>query len=376
MTILDRYLLNKILVPFFYCVAGFLSVWLVWDLGVNLPDFISGHAGPWLIVRFYMLQIPSVLMLSVPVGLLLALLYTLTQMSRRNEIISMLCAGRSLERIFIPLVAVGLLLTGVLALLNHKLAPEAGYVRDAMKEEIKTGRKKIFGCSADYLYRNREDRRLWFLSIINRDSNEARRVEIIQQNESGVVSDKWYALHVFYVPETRTWVLNDARHVTVDEAGNQVTTETMPRLEITDWKETPWKIVSATMNPEYLGLADLSNYLKNNAEFPKSRLAPFVTHWHYRWALPWVCLVVVFIAGPLGVVIGRRGILGGVGAAITLFAGLIFSSSLFLALGKGDRIPPWVAAWAPFAMFLGIGAYLFWLKATGRELPKFRLPGF
>lgn len=376
MTILDRYLLNKILVPFFYCVAGFLSVWLVWDLGVNLPDFISGHAGPGLIVRFYLLQIPSVLMLSVPVGLLLALLYTLTQMSRRNEIISMLCAGRSLERIFIPLVAVGLLLTGVLALLNHKLAPEAGYVREAMKEEIKTGRKKSSGYAADYLYRNREDRRLWFLSHLNRDSNEAHRVEIIQQNEAGVVSDKWYALRVFYVPETRTWVLNDARHVTVDESGNQVTSETVPRLEITDWKETPWKIASATMNPEYLGLADLSNYLKNNAEFPKSRLAPFVTHWHYRWALPWVCLVVVFIAGPLGVVIGRRGILGGVGAAITLFAGLIFSSSLFLALGKGDRVPAWVAAWAPFAVFLGIGVYLFWLKATGRELPKFRLPGF
>lgn len=96
MTLLDSYLLRKILVPLVYCVAGFISVWLVWDLSSNLPDFLSGHATFAQLSRFYLLQLPSVLMLSIPVGLLLSLLYTLTQMSRRNEIISMLCAGRSL----------------------------------------------------------------------------------------------------------------------------------------------------------------------------------------------------------------------------------------------------------------------------------------
>jgi lipopolysaccharide export LptBFGC system permease protein LptF len=130
------------------------------------------------------------------------------------------------------------------------------------------------------------------------------------------------------------------------------------------------------MNPEFLGIPELTDYLRYNAEFPESRLAPFVTHWHYRWALPWVCLVVVFLAGPLGVVNGRRGIMGGVAGAITLFAGLIFSSSLFLALGKGDRIPAWTASWGPVAIFMAIGLWLFWLKSTGRELPRLRLPGF
>ena len=85
--------------------------------------------------------------------------------------------------------------------------------------------------------------------------------------------------------------------------------------------------------------------------------------------------MVIFIAGPMGVVSGRRGIMGGVAGAIGLFAGLIFSSSLFLALGKGDRIPGWLAAWAPILIFLGIGLWLFWIRATGREIPKLRLPG-
>lgn len=375
MTILDRYLLQKFLIPFSYCVAGFVSVWLVWDLSINLPDFLSGHATSGLILRFYLLQIPSVIVLSVPVGLLLALLYTLTQMSRRNEIISMLCAGRSLYRIFVPLVAVGLVMTGVLALCNRELAPQAGAVRDAMKEEIKSGNKKVAGSTWNLLFRNREDRRLWFLTHLNRDSNEAFRVEIIQQNEAGLVTEKWYGLNVSYVPETRTWILGSARHVKVDEAGNQVSSESSPRLEISGWNETPWKIASSTMNSEFMGVPELTDYLHHNAEFPRTRLAPFVTHWHYRWALPWVCLVVIFIAGSMGVVIGRRGIMGGVGAAIGLFAGLVFSSSLFIALGKGDRVPAWVAGWGPVLLFLIIGLWLFWIRATGREMPKFRLPG-
>lgn len=376
MTLLDSYLLRKILVPLVYCVAGFISVWLVWDLSSNLPDFLSGHATFAQLSRFYLLQLPSVLMLSIPVGLLLSLLYTLTQMSRRNEIISMLCAGRSLLRIFMPLIMLGLVATGLLAVLNHTMAPQAGALRDVMKEEIKSGKKHSRGMVSNHLYRNREDRRLWFFTHLDRENNTALRVEIIQQDESGIVKEKWYGEQASFSRGNATWVLQNARHVTVDGEGNLVTSESKPRLEIAGWHETPWKITSATMNPEFLGIPELADYLRYNAEFPEARLAPFVTHWHYRWALPWVCLVVVFLAGPLGVVNGRRGIMGGVAGAITLFAGLIFSSSLFLALGKGDRIPAWTASWGPIAIFMAIGIWLFWLKSTGRELPRLRLPGF
>lgn len=375
MMILDQYLLKKILLPFFYCVAGFISVWLIWDLSSNLPDFLSGHAAAGMVLRFYLLQIPSVLMLSIPVGLLLSVLYTLTQMSRRNEIISMLCAGKSLYRIFVPLFVLGLVMTGVLSVFNYRLSPQAGAVRESMKEEIKSGVRADKGL-VNHLFRNREDRRLWFLARLHPDTLRATRLEIIQQNESGVVTEKWYAVSALYIPETKTWVLQQARHVTVDESGNQVSTDASPRLELTGWSETPWKIASSSMNAEYLGVSELRDYLRYNAEFPPTRLAPYLTNLHYRWALPWVCLVVVFLAGPMGVVIGRRGILGGVGAAVGLFAGLIFSSSLFLALGKGNRIPAWIAGWGPILVFMIIGMYLLWVRATGRELPKLRLPGF
>jgi lipopolysaccharide export LptBFGC system permease protein LptF len=42
----------------------------------------------------------------------------------------------------------------------------------------------------------------------------------------------------------------------------------------------------------------------------------------------------------------------------------------FLALGKGNHVPPIVAAWTPNALLVGIGTFLLYLRATNREMPK------
>ncbi len=43
---------------------------------------------------FYLTQFPQILVICLPYSLLLALLYSLSRMSRSNEIISMLTAGQ------------------------------------------------------------------------------------------------------------------------------------------------------------------------------------------------------------------------------------------------------------------------------------------
>jgi lipopolysaccharide export system permease protein len=113
--------------------------------------------------------------------------------------------------------------------------------------------------------------------------------------------------------------------------------------------------------------------LRFNADFPATLLAPFRTHLHYRFALPWTCLVVVCIAAPLGIGYSRRGVLSSVAAAVFLVFSMNFLVHLFLALGEGDRVSPWVAAWMPNLLFAGIGLYLFYLRASNREAPGLHL---
>src|SRR5260221_13150494 len=88
--IFDRYLLKSFLVPFSYALFGMLGIWLVYDLGVNGPNFVDAHIPANLIALFYLVQSPFIIVNVLPLWCLLGLLYVLTRMSRRNGIISML----------------------------------------------------------------------------------------------------------------------------------------------------------------------------------------------------------------------------------------------------------------------------------------------
>jgi LPS export ABC transporter permease LptG len=373
MDLLDLYVLKKFLPPFLYSVVGFIAIWFVWDLSSNAPDFVQGHLSFSMLLHFYFTQIPEVMVLSLPVAILLALLYSFTQMSRHNEIISMLCSGRSLYRIAMPLVLLGLLLVAAVTYFNYQQAPQAKAIKDRLKEEIKSGVKSV-KILRNHLFRNRIDNRTWYLQSLDVTHQQGRQLQIVQQDVEGNIVEKWYIVDAFYDPEIHTWHFFQVNHVVVDTTGNVVSFDAAEQRDVDTWSESPWRIGSSAMDPNVLGVPELKEYLKYNSDFPKVRLAPFLTHLYYRWSLPWACLIVIFIATPLGVIYSRRSILGGISLAVGLFAALLFADNLFLALGQGSRCAPIIAAWGPNLLFLAIGCYIFWIKATGRELPKFKWP--
>jgi LPS export ABC transporter permease LptG len=368
MTILDRYVLKKFLVPFLYCFLGFIAIWLVFDLSDNGPDFIAGHASLKFILEFYASQLPQIVVISLPIGLLLALLYSLTQMSRANEIISMLGAGRSVVRVLLPLFGIALVLVGVLTWLNYEGAPHAEKTKKAMLKELNSGRKPDKRAIQALMFRNRADHRTWYMRRIYPVLQTINDVQIIQQSPNGAILRQLYARSASYDDGRKSWLFDDVKIIDMNRDGDITKTQILPELRISDWSETPWRLASSTMNPDYLSVPELHDYLAHNSDFPSARLAPYRTQLLNRWALPWSPLLVVFIAAPLGIVYSRRGILGSVSLAIALFFGLIFSNSLFVALGKGAKIPPDVAAWTPFLFFLLVGCVLLWMRSTNRDI--------
>jgi len=373
MRILDRYVLQKFFMPFIYCVVGFIAIWFIFDLSDNLPDFLQGKVGFGLLLEYYKSQIPEIIVISLPIGALLALLYSLTAMSRSNEIISMLGAGVSVTRVLVPLMVVGLILVVITGYFNYESAPHAAMIKKRMLRDIKRGKTTEVGLTG-HLYRNREDLRTWFARKVFADSQRLIDLQIVQQDADGNIVKQWYARDAHYNEISKSWNLQRARYVEIDQDGRISKSELHDEMEIEGWRETPWRIASSVMNPDYLSVPELEDYLVFNRDFPEVRLAPYRTQLHYRWALPWVCLLVVFIAAPMGIVYSRRGILGGVATAIGLFFSLVFFSSLFVALGKGNRISPWLATWGPMAVYFLIGLGLLWFRSTNRDLPKIKLP--
>lgn len=374
MSILDRYVLKKFLVPFGYCFLGFVGIWFIFDLADNLQDFIQGQATLEVLLGYYATQVPEIIVIALPLGTLLALLYALAGMSRANEIISMLGAGRSVVRILVPLMAVGVVLSGVTAYFNYESAPQATGMKKTVVGDIKRGRKKERAIRG-HLFKNREEHRVWFASRVSLDNGKIEDLQIVQQDPEGHIRGQWYASEATFDPATATWILRNARHIEMDSKGDIVKTEMLDRMEVRGFSETPWRVASSRMNADYLSVPELRDYLLYNSDFPEQRLAPYRTHLHYRWALPTICFLVVFVAAPCGIVYSRRGVLGGVALAIGLFFSLVLASSLFIALGKGGRVPPFVAAWGPMIAFFAAGLYLLWMRSTNRDLPKLRIPG-
>src|ERR1700745_2168569 len=125
MRLLDRYVVQNFLQAYIYCIAGFISIWLIFDVSDNISTFIDEHLGFTRVAHYYFTQAPQILVILLPVSLLLALLFTLGRMSRANEIVSMLTAGVSVPRVLLPLVVIGLLTVAGSAALNYALAPHA-----------------------------------------------------------------------------------------------------------------------------------------------------------------------------------------------------------------------------------------------------------
>ena len=254
--------------------------------------------------------------------------------------------------------------------MNYSLAPHAELARKNFLSEAQARPSRYI---QGQIFRNRTDLRTWFIQNFLPRSNTFNNVQVLQQDTNDNIVTNYVASRASYRPETKTWDLENVKVVHYDHAGNIVDEQIYPSLKIEHWSETPFRLGSANERAEFLSLPELREYLRFNADFPATLLAPFRTHLQYRLALPWTCLVVVCIAAPLGIGYSRRGVLSSVAAAVFLVFSMNFLVHLFLALGEGDRVSPWVAAWAPNLLFAAIGLYLLYLRASNREPPSFHL---
>jgi lipopolysaccharide export LptBFGC system permease protein LptF len=213
------------------------------------------------------------------------------------------------------------------------------------------------------------------MRLIRPDRQTINDFQIIQQNMKGEIVAQIYGTYAIYDEATHTWTMENVKMIKMDEKGDIIDTQFAPESKISTYSETPWRIASSLMNSDYLSVPELRDYLKFNADLPEDRLAPFRTNLYYRFALPWACLVVVFLAAPMGIVYSRSGILGGVATAISLFFLFVFTTALAIAFGKGGAISPIVAAWAPSALFFLVGLMLLWFRSTSRDLPSLKIFG-
>ncbi len=160
MRLLDRYLLRELLIPLSYCLGGLLIFYVAFDLIGNLNSYQEHKLLFADIVELYIVKIPEILVFILPIVLLLALLYSLTNHARHHEITAIRAAGISVWRLCVPYMLVGFFLSLALFGMNEFWVPDSIDHR----EEILHRRVKPPGAThtaADLSFENDREGRLW-----------------------------------------------------------------------------------------------------------------------------------------------------------------------------------------------------------------------
>ena len=383
-TILDRYMVRNFLAPFLLCIVAIIAIMITMDLLNNANDFLRANFTPLMVGQFYLRQVPQILVMIMDAAILLATLYTLSAMSRRNEIISMLGAGRSLIRVLLPLLVLGAVASLVVLAMNYEWAPSAQAAKDTMLRQADKGvdkaaqrNRREAASTYNVMYRNREDHRTWFMwRVPNNLSLGGPKIDfvvIIQDDGQGNMLKTWYAKRASWFPGSNEWRLYNA-HV-IDTAAMNSENPVIPsysRLIIEEpWSETPWSVLSGKVNADYLSVPELAPYLNPALTMENQKLRRYQTTLHSRLSLPFRCILMVLLAAPLGIVTSRRGVLGGVATAVSLFVLVYFLYSIGLKMGEGGYVSPGMGAWGVLAIFGVLGIIMLTMKNYGRTLPSF-----
>src|SRR5436190_5414334 len=138
--ILSRYILRQHIPPLLYALAALTFAMLVNQVAKQFGNFV-GKGLPWgVIFEVFALSIPFIVAMTLPMAVLVAVLYTFSHLAADNEVTAMKASGVSVGRILTPVLG-GATLIGVIALFwNDQVLPRSNHTLRTLLVDIQ--RKK------------------------------------------------------------------------------------------------------------------------------------------------------------------------------------------------------------------------------------------
>ena len=130
MRILTRYILRTHVAPFLFALAALTSILLINTIARQLESLAGKGLPSSAFVQVFLLSMPHVVALTVPMAVLVAVLYTFSQLSAENEVTALKASGVNLHRLMLPVLIASVVLAigmvffydRVLPNTNHRLA--------------------------------------------------------------------------------------------------------------------------------------------------------------------------------------------------------------------------------------------------------------
>jgi lipopolysaccharide export system permease protein len=352
MKILDRYLAGVFLKNFLLAVLSMTCLFLFQEMMAKLFE----HEFPGdQIVIFHLLNIPLVMVQMMPPAVLLATVFTLSGLTRTNELIACHAIGIGIGRIMALILSIVFIVCCMVLIMQDRILPithkkQQVYYWKVMKKRpdffLDIKKDKIWYRSKNLIYN---------LQLFDPKNNSIRGMSVYTFDENFNLVEVVDAKRADYTPNG--WSLSDGTVTVFNKDDTFPLTKKFDHKELVI-NETPRDFQEIEKEVDGLRLKELYHYIQKVKAAGADTKSYEVT-FHSKISLSFIPIVMCFLAVPFSLK-GRRE--GGMAKDLGICLGVTFIYWLFysisLSLGRNGTLRPWFAAWLPSVVFFALASML------------------
>ncbi len=356
MKILTKYLLKESILPMAIGLGGFI-IFISVELLYQLSDIIVRNRIP-LIKLFVLLyyNLPYFTVLGIPVGVLLAIFWVLSQLGTGHELMALQTHGIPTKRVVIPFLLLSLILSLGAYLLNDFLVPNFNHKANEALIRYVYRRPKVT-VKMNTFFKGQKDK-YFYVKRFDPDEkvfNDVIIYEIHHRNTRVVYAKKAYE-------KKGEWYLKDGRIFTVDRNGYLKLDMEFDEMQM-DIKQDVERFISAQKTARDMTSRELKKRIKDFRALGLD-VSDLLVEFHSKFSLSIGPLIIVLIGVPISLLFNIQSKSWGVILTFILIVLYQGSCAWLAAMGKEGIVDPVLSAWLPDILFAVVGFSLFVLLDT------------
>lgn len=361
MTILDRYIIKKILSTFFFVVLILVAIITVIDLTEKIDKFSKNNLSTEIVLSYYADFMPWIAGLLTPITVFISVVYVTSRMAAHTEIIAMLSSGISFRRLLVPYMFASVVIGGLSFYVNGWVIPKSN--RDRLMFEL----QYIKNNNATYhsnIHMQIEPNVYMFIQNFNSETANGFQFTLERFQDNRLI-EKITADNIAWDTTTHKWKLKYWKKKAVDslfqvrsQPSSLVITSRGEEMDTT-LSVSPSDLTNSNRNYDGMTINELTDHINKMKFRGSTGVEVYEVEKQIRFAAPFTIFVLVF----MGVLVSARKSRGGTGFQIALGFMLSFVFILFFTMtrtfAEAGSLPPFLAAWLPNTVFgvIALGMY-------------------
>jgi len=368
--LIDRWLLGQIIPPMIFAISAFTVISLSVGVMFDLIRKIVEYGLPVLkALQALIFSLPSFLVLSFPMAVLLSTLLSYGKLSANSELLALRSLGITITRIIAPAIAISIFMTGLTFYFNDNLVPNSNKLaestlRSGIGSSFNQGKSKnniIFtrkGSRIDSA--NKQTKINTFLTHIfyasQFENNIMREVTVLDFSRENI-KQILTASSAIFDKNNSSWIFTDGGIISTDANGQ--TTNIKFKQYIYPFVEGPLDLAKVPKDASDMSLKEA---LEAERIYKKigdiKQIRKIQVRIQEKFTLPCACLVFGLIGSILGCKSNLRSSKSqGFGLSVLLILIYYVMSFISSSFGVKGLLPPIIAAWFPVILSLSGGFY-------------------